>query len=527
MLASDDASASWNGFMYQGKVALLLVMELINNLNYLKIPFDHFWVEVEGFEDFSLGYNDIYISIHQVKNYSDGKYSKYEEALLKLVDKIRTHDKKAFLHTRVKLDNTNLKKILPTTFKNPTTNFISNCAKELNNIDSILDQIFDQLKKSHKGKSNIRKKILSTLKKNNPIDLTENALSSFNRTTLRKHVIDIIILAIAEEKKSFIFSKSDLNLLFENLKIYKYSDDSYAKTSEEIYSLLLNEFNKFWGDSSKSRSLNFKSYYIHCLNIINNTITKSAESSSRNNKISLHSFTKILSNPNLSVPTEEMNLLQLKAKFEKIAFEFCSNICDFSECPKCSLDLIVSSTLSSDLETFKSIIQTMALDSSDDYDFSSNTCEPINKTLLNDVLFNSISSIDCKFFINQNRILSSHEINNSFEYIMASTIKEPNRVGKISPINKIISNPISEHVLLPSTIIESQDLNLMEVDKIITENMDISDIFSFSNKITNIQPSDLNDDSTDGINPYDKFTNTKKVDLISIKEAVKKYGGRK
>lgn len=50
-----DASASWNGYMYQGKVALLIVLKTINDIEDTK----KYWLESEGIEDFAIGFDNI------------------------------------------------------------------------------------------------------------------------------------------------------------------------------------------------------------------------------------------------------------------------------------------------------------------------------------------------------------------------------------------------------------------------------------------------------------------------------------
>lgn len=84
-----DATPSWNGFNYQGKVGLYVCLEIIlEKLNALKPQeselkniFQEFQIEYEWIEDFAIKNNGQYISIHQVKNYQDSEFSFYKDAI--------------------------------------------------------------------------------------------------------------------------------------------------------------------------------------------------------------------------------------------------------------------------------------------------------------------------------------------------------------------------------------------------------------------------------------------------------------
>lgn len=97
-----DASASWNGYMYQGKVALLLALKKINEVDNI----DDYWLESEGIEDFSIGKSDMYLTIHQVKNRKDENLEDYKEALSNIVKRIKDfpHIENGYLHTKIKYE---------------------------------------------------------------------------------------------------------------------------------------------------------------------------------------------------------------------------------------------------------------------------------------------------------------------------------------------------------------------------------------------------------------------------------------
>lgn len=78
-----DASPSWSGFNYQGKVALYHVLRLINEQP-VDTDFSNYSLMLEDTEDFEIRKNGIPISFHQVKAYNSSSYGKYSEALLEI-----------------------------------------------------------------------------------------------------------------------------------------------------------------------------------------------------------------------------------------------------------------------------------------------------------------------------------------------------------------------------------------------------------------------------------------------------------
>lgn len=82
-----DATHSWNGYSYQGKVALIVVLEVIIDLIKRGDSPEPFNLEFELIEDFSILKDDKYIQIHQVKSYGPESLSKYRDAVWLLFGK--------------------------------------------------------------------------------------------------------------------------------------------------------------------------------------------------------------------------------------------------------------------------------------------------------------------------------------------------------------------------------------------------------------------------------------------------------
>lgn len=100
-LYSTDASFSWNGYSYQGKVALFMALNKIEVLNDANEDLNEYFLELEWLEDFSIKKNSEYITIHQVKTYNTSAMSSYKEAIWTLLLKVLefTTLEKAYLHT--------------------------------------------------------------------------------------------------------------------------------------------------------------------------------------------------------------------------------------------------------------------------------------------------------------------------------------------------------------------------------------------------------------------------------------------
>lgn len=101
-----DATNSWSGYNYQGKIALFVVLKKINELISIgKVDeIEKYSIELEWLEDFSILYKDNdgvqYKTIHQVKAKDKHNITDYEDALVKLYYKIVNHKtiEYAYLH---------------------------------------------------------------------------------------------------------------------------------------------------------------------------------------------------------------------------------------------------------------------------------------------------------------------------------------------------------------------------------------------------------------------------------------------
>uniref|UniRef100_UPI000C3381C9 ABC-three component system protein n=1 Tax=Psychromonas sp. Urea-02u-13 TaxID=2058326 RepID=UPI000C3381C9 len=110
-----DASATWSGFNYQGKVGLFYALRLMNDdlSANAASTFDLHELIFENHEDFDIKKDNVLESIHQVKAYNSGGLARYKNAVLTTVLELHTKQllhTQGFLHTWKKIvfsgDNT-------------------------------------------------------------------------------------------------------------------------------------------------------------------------------------------------------------------------------------------------------------------------------------------------------------------------------------------------------------------------------------------------------------------------------------
>lgn len=84
---SHDASPTWSGFNYQGKIALFHVLKEIGEMlgQDPDFCFNDYKLIVEQHEDFDIEGPDGYISFHQVKAINNNSFSTYSNALLEMI----------------------------------------------------------------------------------------------------------------------------------------------------------------------------------------------------------------------------------------------------------------------------------------------------------------------------------------------------------------------------------------------------------------------------------------------------------
>ncbi|WP_058975621.1 ABC-three component system protein [Pseudomonas syringae] len=120
-----DASPSWSGFNYQGKVALYYALTLIN-AQPIEFDFSKTNLMLEANEDFEVIVDGLPISFHQVKAYNSSTFEDYSDALFGLTIELYKRPKvNGYIHTWKKInDRPNCESILESV-KNDFTSVIN------------------------------------------------------------------------------------------------------------------------------------------------------------------------------------------------------------------------------------------------------------------------------------------------------------------------------------------------------------------------------------------------------------------
>lgn len=82
-----DATFSWSGYSYQGKVGMFIVLKKLNEYNgdNIETNFNDWTLEFEWLEDFSIKQNNRYLSLHQVKTLENRNINAYIEAIQQVI----------------------------------------------------------------------------------------------------------------------------------------------------------------------------------------------------------------------------------------------------------------------------------------------------------------------------------------------------------------------------------------------------------------------------------------------------------
>ncbi|CAO96785.1 ABC-three component system protein [Erwinia tasmaniensis] len=128
-----DATNSWNGYSYQGRVGLYICLSTIARLlvNGDQAELDEisrYSLEYEWLEDFALLRDEEYISLHQVKHYNEAQFSNYISAFTTIFDrklgKVSGQDLELYLRARFNSNGDNKEK-LAETVENIMSSFVS------------------------------------------------------------------------------------------------------------------------------------------------------------------------------------------------------------------------------------------------------------------------------------------------------------------------------------------------------------------------------------------------------------------
>jgi hypothetical protein len=147
----ENASSTWSGFVYQGKVAIYAVLKYINHFYPDIEEIKRYRLVIEELEDFAILRDGQHFSIHQVKAKPNTKtIGSYNEAILNLLGKLALYEsiQEASLHTAVQIKEFTRDDV----FKNLEQFNIANKKERLKTYKTLLfqegkfDQVYPKLK---------------------------------------------------------------------------------------------------------------------------------------------------------------------------------------------------------------------------------------------------------------------------------------------------------------------------------------------------------------------------------------------
>ena len=263
-----DATNSWSGYNYQGKIALLVVLKKINELISMgKIDdIEKYSVELEWLEDFSILYQGDdgvqYKTIHQVKAKDKHNITDYEDALVKLYYKIVNYKtiEYAYLHV-CKSINYNEDE-----WNDKVKELVLNCSQ----IKALQNRIIsyksspikkEEVEKIYKpgGKSEVNKLIKEYNEK------------YFEYRKINVHNVDNILDRILSDLQAQMVTSQN-NIQDEDIKkieVYSYSNGNVYCELAEINDLVKVEINNYWRNTGaegwKCTDQNFCEMIFLCL----------------------------------------------------------------------------------------------------------------------------------------------------------------------------------------------------------------------------------------------------------------------
>ena len=458
-----DATASWSGYTYQGKVALYVVVKKINLLNTYgdEDRIGNYFLELEWLEDFSILYDDglgnlKYQSIHQVKARQDTKIEAYSSALIKLLQKVEKQKniENAYLHTTKALD-----------YKNDWENSLKDSSVDDRLIKSWLKDIDEYINDIAK-KTEFVKKISK---------MRSNFVGQLKKCSAEK----ISLLNIDRALTEF---KNQLNATLANVK-RGFSKDSLSKTSlfiydngleycqiDEINNLIKEEIKEYWrnlkGAQWKLNDVEFMECVLLCLTgIIDSHITNRHKNygSTEIEKLHFKEFEEILKSDAPIERCEEYYLYIIKEKifihcdeYEKICRQDCEEEKDYSCCELCQINDFKEKVMSM---TFKEIYE-LVIVSNPDINSNLNRLGFIDyceKNRYFDPFFNGFKDIQQKYGEDKKTI--SYVDENKKSYLLTTICANGVSRKPIKQICKnIIDNTSLTDIFMDYEVLISKDL---------------------------------------------------------------------
>ena len=485
-----DASPTWSGFNYQGKVALYTALASINNTT---VDTNNYTLELEWFEDFSIKDGKNYVSIHQVKAYNDVNLNKYSEALFNLFEKIACGGApKAYLHTwkNINLYNQSWHEAIKSNILQ-RIKFGDSILAELTNIlshDNKVEEIIEKVKKPKKGgisdvfkiiKDGVRYYFESNSEKNNDdLDIS-----------IMKAIIKDIISVYPSSMASYRAMIDNDDTILNRIEHYNYSNKDNFCEIDFISSLIKEQITQYYiirGQSEKAKDIiHIDRVFLYLLGEIDTHVTNRHLEFQNKIKASLgfSRLLEILESP-LSDNSEVYYLYHLKNELNRIRDIFCKDCmeslnaegCSVDDtCKLCNLAYVMFGINDLDDVSFKSLCKNL----SPEVDSDSINIESFRRYLpekgLNSSVFESLYSMQKEYNMDGNKV--EYKLNNNIIAIL-TTIFYHGSDRQHDGEKKRIADALLKNIELEES--------LREVDLMVSADVDIHSINEISSKFNNV-----------------------------------------
>lgn len=327
-----DAIPSWSGYNYQGQIAIVTILDLMNKIKSSGDDITQYELKLEDIEDFSIYNNGKVKSIHQVKASRTTAIGSFAEALYYLATDLTgdaNEAEAAYLHTACELTSENWEIEIKSTIEKYLPEKISRLKAILSDADALNEEVRilrTKIKANCHIDGRISKERLTILRALQPISSKYDIKPECVYTAIKEYLDRLPEPEFSDE------------LIYRRIKCYKYVNGrNYLPTIETI-AAIENQITEYWGeDIARLREANISVYRNQLQQVINDHV-RARHSDPRITKcIPLTQFNQVLME---DIPISgEQRILMEKDFLFILRRNYCEYECTIGDnCDACDLD---------------------------------------------------------------------------------------------------------------------------------------------------------------------------------------------
>lgn len=494
------AIPSWSGYIYQGQIAIVVVLEKIKKIRVSHGDISRYAISLENIEDFSIYCDENVESIHQVKATKETNLSNYHEALYYMAKNLlkASNINNAYLHTAYELSYNNWQEDLLQAIQQNNDRL-----QRIIQNDALLDNMVSQLQSKLTGNFKIDRRI--SCEQYEILSRIEiKSKSDINADSVRKAIQEYINnYDITDPANSGVLSK---------IHIYNYSDHStyvpITSVDDKIESLI----QELWGPEEASLKSNVNQYRQILQQIIDENVRERHVDLNSSVRIPFKNFWESLNGP---LPTNgEQRLLDQKDILFNERQIFCRDNCPSAFCTNCDLTekmLLISTMKSVELKKFLYMLSPH---------ISNNIADTATNLLSEEGLasctFCSLQQLEKSQYCDYKLVYSL----NGKQYLLTDIYISKNRQKEI--FRNILKNSTVEQVC--ESISQNREFGpkCMEIDSLVVSdicNNCVTDIFEEAHKL-GLDQVEENDKEKNKEYSYMKITHKKKVSMTNVTDFI-------